>query len=127
MTKGLHEANITPLADVTTTLIVVFLITMPAILWNGINVKAAQSAAVEQVVATYRAREFVDKYAYVAILDEIQDNDFNLNIARYVDTYEPEPDIDVAAVQVEIDQLDQELSQARQELGKHLNELGYGA
>jgi biopolymer transport protein TolR len=51
ITKGLNEANITPLADVTTTLIVVFLITMPAILWNGINVKAAQSTSEEQVVA----------------------------------------------------------------------------
>jgi biopolymer transport protein TolR len=51
MTKGLHEPNITPLADVTTTLIVAFLITMPAIMWNGINVKAAQAKAEEQVVA----------------------------------------------------------------------------
>jgi biopolymer transport protein TolR len=51
ITKGLNEANITPLADVTTTLIVVFLITMPAILWNGINVNAAQSSAEEQIVA----------------------------------------------------------------------------
>jgi biopolymer transport protein TolR len=45
LTQGLHEANITPLADVTTTLIVVFLITMPAIMWNGIQVNQAQAGS----------------------------------------------------------------------------------
>jgi biopolymer transport protein TolR len=43
LSKGLNEANITPLADVTTTLIVVFLITMPAIMWNGIQVNQAEA------------------------------------------------------------------------------------
>ncbi len=54
--KGLNEANITPLADVTTTLIVVFLITMPSIMWNGINVKA-ESTADKQVVAPQSERD----------------------------------------------------------------------
>ncbi|MBD3222941.1 hypothetical protein GF314_17060 [bacterium] len=40
---GLNEANVTPLADVTTTLIVVFLITMPALMWNGFDVNQAQT------------------------------------------------------------------------------------
>jgi biopolymer transport protein ExbD len=44
-TQGLNEANITPLADVTTTLIVVFLITMPAIMWNGIQVNQAEAGS----------------------------------------------------------------------------------
>jgi biopolymer transport protein TolR len=57
LTKGLNEPNITPLADVTTTLIVAFLITMPAIMWNGINVRAAQSSADEQVVAPTSERD----------------------------------------------------------------------
>jgi biopolymer transport protein TolR len=57
MIKGLNEPNITPLADVTTTLIVAFLITMPAIMWNGITVKAAQSSADEQVVAQTSERD----------------------------------------------------------------------
>jgi biopolymer transport protein ExbD len=48
---GLNRANVTPLADVTTTLIVVFLITMPAIMWNGIQVKSAAAGA-EQPVLT---------------------------------------------------------------------------
>ena len=45
-----NEANITPLADVTTTLIVVFLITMPSIMWNGINVKPAEMGSEQQVI-----------------------------------------------------------------------------
>jgi biopolymer transport protein TolR len=47
---GQNQANITPLADVTTTLIVVFLITMPTIMWNGINVKPAEVGSEQQVI-----------------------------------------------------------------------------
>lgn len=50
LTKGISEANITPLADVTTTLIVIFLITMPAIMWNGIQVNSAEAGSQQQVV-----------------------------------------------------------------------------
>ena len=48
--EGNNEANITPLADVTTTLIVVFLITMPALLWNGIQVNSAEAGSENAVV-----------------------------------------------------------------------------
>ena len=48
--EGNNEANITPLADVTTTLIVVFLITMPALLWNGIQVNSAEAGSEKAVV-----------------------------------------------------------------------------
>ena len=51
MLEGQNEANITPLADVTTTLIVVFLITMPALMWNGIQVNSAEAGS-EQAVVT---------------------------------------------------------------------------
>ena len=47
---GQHEANITPLADVATTLIVVFLITMPALMWNGIQVNQAEAGSEHAVV-----------------------------------------------------------------------------
>ena len=50
LTEGNNEANITPLADVTTTLIVVFLITMPAIMWNGIQVNQAEAGTENAVV-----------------------------------------------------------------------------
>jgi len=80
---------------------------------------------VEGIVATYRAREFVDKYAYVADFAEIQENDFNLNIPRYVDTFEPEPDVEMEAVAAEIVKLDIQLSEVRQSMREYLDELGF--
>ena len=60
---------------------------------------------VERIIATYTARENVEKYAYKATLDEVKSNDYNLNIPRYVDTFEEEEHINldqvVAAIQAE--------------------------
>lgn len=55
--QGLNEPNITPLADVTTTLIVVFLITMPALMWNGIQVNSAEAGSEKAVVTPTDATE----------------------------------------------------------------------
>ena len=55
--EGQNEANITPLADVTTTLIVVFLITMPALLWNGIQVNSAEAGSEKAVVTPTESTE----------------------------------------------------------------------
>jgi len=78
---------------------------------------------VERIVATYRAREFVDRYAYVATFAEIQENDFNLNIPRYVDTFEPEPDVDMAAVAAEMVEIDAELEKVAAEMRGYVEEL----
>ncbi len=51
------------------------------------------------------------------------EKDFNLNIPRYVDTFEPEAEIDVALVQKEIDAIEAELADVRQRMAKHLKEL----
>ena len=64
----------------------------------GKTQNALFDAHLDKIVATFDARQNVDKYAYVATLDEIAENDFNLNIPRYVDTFEEEEEIDVAAV-----------------------------
>jgi len=79
---------------------------------------------IERIVATYRQRESVDKYAYLATFAEIEENDFNLNIPRYVDTFEPEPDIDVSAVQAEIGKLGQQLVAVEEKMLGYLEELG---
>ncbi len=55
--EGQNEANITPLADVTTTLIVVFLITMPAMMWNGIQVNQAEAGSETAVVIPTELKE----------------------------------------------------------------------
>ena len=64
-----------------------------------------------------------DKYSYVATFEEIKENDFNLNIPRYVDTFEEEPEVDIAAVQQEIDKLEIELKAVQAQMEKYLNDL----
>jgi type I restriction enzyme M protein len=65
-----------------------------------------------------------DKFSFVATFDEIKENEFNLNIPRYVDTFEEEDEVDIAAVQTEIDKLEVELKTVQAELNKYLMELG---
>jgi len=75
------------------------------------------------IMATYAARAEEEKYAYVADLKEIKENDFNLNIPRYVDTFEDEEEIDIDAVQVEIDDLEKELAAVRVKMAEKLKEI----
>ncbi len=57
---------------------------------------------VDRIVETYAKRETIDKYSYVAGLDEVRENDYNLNIPRYVDTFEEEDSIDIGLVASEL-------------------------
>lgn len=66
--QGQNEANITPLADVTTTLIVVFLITMPTLMWNGIQVNPAESSSETAVITPTEIKE--DELLTVAVTPE---------------------------------------------------------
>jgi type I restriction enzyme M protein len=79
---------------------------------------------IAKIVKTYKKRKNVDKYAYVADFAEIEENDFNLNIPRYVDTFEEEEEIDVRAVQKEIDGLEKELAAVQKEMTGYMRELG---
>ena len=78
---------------------------------------------IAKVVDTYQARKEVEKYAHIANFDEIKEHDFNLNIPRYVDTYEEEAEIDIKAVQKEIDGLEDELADVRKEMKRLLDEV----
>jgi type I restriction enzyme M protein len=82
-----------------------------------------RSADIAKIVGAYEARVSVERYAYLASLDEIRENDFNLNIPRYVDTFEEE-EIDIGAVQVEILGLEEELSKVKFKMAGYLEELG---
>jgi len=84
-----------------------------------------RSADIDKILTTYQQRKSMDKYAYVARFDEIQENDFNLNIPRYVDTFEEEDLIDIAATQVEIAELEQKLAVVKEERVAYLIELGF--
>lgn len=78
---------------------------------------------VEKIVATYKNREAIDKYSYVATLDEIKENDYNLNIPRYVDTFEEEEPISLEEVATAIQQTQKEIIQAEKELFALFGEL----
>jgi type I restriction enzyme M protein len=79
---------------------------------------------IQKVLDTYRTRAELDKYSHRATPEEIQDNEYNLNIPRYVDTFEPEEEVDVAALQKEINRLEGELVQVRGRMAEYLKELG---
>jgi len=91
---------------------------------NAKNQNVLTDAHVDKIVRTYRAFATVKKYAYRATPQEIADNDFNLNIPRYVDTFEEEPEIDLAAVKKEIAGLEKELADVRTKMAGYLKELG---
>ncbi len=77
----------------------------------------------DKILTAQHARKEMDKYAHVASFDEIRENDFNLNIPRYVDTFEEEEEIDIDAVQQEIDQLEKELASVRVKMAEKLAEI----
>ena len=92
---------------------------------DGKNQNQLSDDNVAKIVETYQAREDVDKYAHVASLKEITENDYNLNIPRYVDTFEEEEEIDLAAVLEERKTLKAELAQIETQMDSYLKELGY--
>jgi type I restriction enzyme M protein len=78
---------------------------------------------IEKIIDVYKNREFMDKFAYVAEFDEIVENDYNLNIPRYVDTFEePEP-IDVVQVSKDIQEINKELDKNKKEFLGMVDEL----
>ena len=81
---------------------------------------------IQKIVNTYVAREDVPKYAHVATMEEIEQNDFNLNIPRYVDTAEKEEEIDVRKVMGEIAQIQKEKAEMQKQIEENLKILGIG-
>jgi type I restriction enzyme M protein len=79
---------------------------------------------VNMIIETYRARSVRERYSNRATFEEIEVNGFNLNIPRYVDTFVPEPEVDLQAVQNEIHDLENQLSQTREKMNFYLKELG---
>lgn len=77
-----------------------------------------------KVLNTYRTRAEIERYSHRASLEEIAENDFNLNIPRYVDTFEAEEEIDVAALQKDINRIEAELVEVRAKMAGYLKELG---
>lgn len=81
---------------------------------------------IERIVRAYKSCRAVEKYAAVVTFDEIQENDFNLNIARYVNKFEEEAEIDIQIVKNQIDDLERQLADVRKEISDCLSTLGIG-
>jgi len=90
---------------------------------SGKNQNTLTEEHIKDIVRMYQARRKVDKQAYVASFKEIKENDFNLNIPRYVDTFEEEKEIDIDTVQKEIDRLEKELVKVRTKMVAKLAEI----
>jgi len=89
----------------------------------GKNQNALSDDHLSKIVQTLNNRKPVEKYAHDASFEEISENDFNLNIPRYVDTFEEEAEIDIDAVQKEIDQLEIELADVRVKMTEMLKSI----
>lgn len=92
---------------------------------DGKNQNYLRDADLQRILDTAKARANVDKYAYLASPSEIAENDYNLNIPRYVDTFEEEEEIDLMAVRKERLELKAELARLEEQMAGYLKELGY--
>lgn len=90
----------------------------------GKNQNALLDQHLARITEVFGNRRAVPSYAHLATPEEIADNDYNLNIPRYVDTFEEEEEIDVAAVEQEIERLERELVEVRARMKQYLQELG---
>jgi type I restriction enzyme M protein len=90
----------------------------------GKKQNALSDTQLDRIMAAWTARENVDRYAARVERSKLAENGYNLNIPRYVDTFEAEAEIDVAAVQAEIVALEAELAATRTRMDAYLRELG---
>ena len=92
---------------------------------SGKNQNQLTREHLDKIIATIQARESVPKYAHLATPEEIAGNDWNLNIPRYVDTFEEEAEIDLVAVRTERLKLKEELAALEVKMDGYLRELGF--
>lgn len=91
---------------------------------KGKNQNLLRDIDIDRIVRTYQAYETVEKYAYRALREEIRENEYNLNIPRYVDTFEEEELIDIDEVRANIANIDAELKEVQAQMDTYLKELG---
>jgi len=79
---------------------------------------------VQKIIDTYTHREAIEKYSHLASMAEIKENDYNLNIPRYVDTFEEEEPVDLTAVSSQLQALETEMTTTDATIAKFCEELG---
>lgn len=90
---------------------------------KGKNQNILRDEDIDKIIETYKACKDVERYAHVASFDEIQENDFNLNIPRYVDTFVPEPPVDLKKVAADLHETNIEIEKTQKELVGMLKDL----
>ncbi len=91
---------------------------------KGKNQNILREQDITKIVNTYTNRETTEKYSYKATSDEIKENDYNLNIPRYVDTFEEEEMVDIDVVKENIEKLEKELAQVQAKMKEYMEGLG---
>jgi len=91
---------------------------------KGKNQNKLREEDIAKIIEIYKDRKTEDKYSYVAMLDEVAENDYNLNIPRYVDTFEEEEEIDLAEVAQKIKNIDTEMVDIDKKIAEYCKELG---
>ncbi|MCC5789677.1 MAG: type I restriction-modification system subunit M [Opitutales bacterium] len=90
---------------------------------SGTKQNRLSEANIAKIVGTYERFATLEKYSYAATAAEIAENDYNLNIPRYVDTFEPEPEVDLAQVSQEIQETEAKLVEVQAQIKDYLKEL----
>ncbi|MBU0998830.1 type I restriction-modification system subunit M, partial [Patescibacteria group bacterium] len=90
---------------------------------KGKNQNKLRAEDIAKIIETYKERKTEGKYSYVVSLKEIAENDYNLNIPRYVDTFEPEPEIDLDEVVTEIKKIDTGMIKIDKKIVEYCQEL----
>lgn len=87
------------------------------------NQNYLRDADIERIVTTYRERTAQEKYSYIAALDEVKENDYNLNIPRYVDTFEAEDGIDLDLIAAELKTLEKAMNDTDKTIANYCRQL----
>jgi type I restriction enzyme M protein len=92
---------------------------------QGTNQNRLRQQDIAKIIDTFHRRKVIEKYSHLAKFVEMEENGFNLNIPRYVDTFEPEPEIDLNEVHDDIARIETELAAVESKMGKYLEEFGF--
>ena len=91
---------------------------------KGKNQNNLKDEHIDKIVNTFKERKDIDKYAHVASIEEIRENDFNLNIPRYVDTFEEEEPVNLDEINKQLEQDNKEIAELEAEINEQLKILG---
>ncbi|KZL06187.1 type I restriction-modification system subunit M [Pseudovibrio sp. Ad26] len=94
---------------------------------SGKTINVMSNDHIKKILSTYQGRINDEKYSLCVGLEKISENEFNLNIPRYIDTFEPEEEIDIVAVQKDILRIEADLTEVRSKMMVYLKELGIDA